>query len=405
MRSGSNGSRMGNYNRNVILDTIRIGDGVSRVELAQRTGLTAQTVSNIVRRLIQDRLVVESGQVRGEMGKPRTLLRINVEANYAVGVHIDPQAIICVVVDLSGRIVGRATRRPRPNSRPSSIVNHVVKGVEAALEKSGVARAFVVGVGIASPGAIDAGSGEVIGPPNLPGWGRVPLRDAVAARLDLPVILDNDATAAAMGERWVGGADRAGSMAFVYLGTGIGCGLILADQVFRGSTGNAGELGHVSIDTSGRQCHCGNRGCLEAYIAPAAISARLDATAPADPSAREAPRLDWSDFGAGFESGDSVMVRAMEDVADRLADAVVGLVNVLDVPRVVIGGRDLGPLAELFSRTVQERVNTRTMARDARTTEVVPSLVGESVGAIGAASLVLHSSYAPHLSVLLAEVP
>ena len=95
----------------------------------------------------------------------------------------------------------------------------------------------------------------------------------------------------------------------------------------------------------------------------------------------------------------------MEQVADRLADAVVGLVNLLDVPRIVIGGRGLGLLTELFSRTMEERVNTRTLARGARTVEVVPSVVGESVGAIGAASLVLHGNYAPHLSVLLADVP
>lgn len=404
MRSGSNGPRMGSYNRNVVLDAIRQSEGVSRVELAQRTGLTAQTVSNIVRRLIANRLVIESGQVQGEMGKPRTVLRLNVEANYAVGVHIDPIAVTCVVVDLSGRVVARVIRHPRPSSKPASIVNHVVKGVEAALDRSGADRSCVVGVGIASPGAIDAVSGEVIGPPNLPGWGRVPLRDTVAAKLSLPVMLDNDATAAAMGERWVGGARRAGSMAFIYLGTGIGSGLILADQVFRGSSGNAGELGHVSIDLAGRTCHCGNRGCLEAYIAPAAVCERLAAGQPRARADKLETR-DWSDFAAAVAEGDRAVIGAMEEVGDRLADAIVGLVNVLDVPRVVIGGRGLGALAEQFSRTVEERVNSRTIARGARIVEVVPSVVGESVGAIGAASLVLHGSYAPHLSVLLANVP
>lgn len=114
---------------------------------------------------------------------------------------------------------------------------------------------------------------------------------------------------------------------------------------------------------------------------------------------------DWSDFAAAVAEGDRAVIGAMEEVGDRLADAIVGLVNVLDVPRVVIGGRGLGALAEQFSRTVEERVNSRTIARGARIVEVVPSVVGESVGAIGAASLVLHGSYAPHLSVLLANVP
>lgn len=404
MRSGSNGPRMGSFNRSVVLDAIRQSDGASQVELARQTGLTAQTVSNIVGRLIAERLILESKKVQGELGRPRTLLRVNLEVNYAVGVHIDPLSIMCVVVDLSGRIVAQVTRRPAPNSRPSSVVNHVVKGVQAVIEKSGVPTALIIGVGIAAPGSVDLAAGEVIGPPNLPGWGRVPLRDPVADRLNLPVILDNDATAAAMGERWVGGPRRAGSMAFVYLATGIGAGLILADQAFRGSTGNAGELGHVSIDAAGRVCHCGNRGCLEAYIAPAAIQDQLAAHRrhrPAHPPAR----LDWADFAARMDTGDAAVTAAMEQAGVRLADAVVGLVNLLDLPRVVIGGRNLGPLAEFFSRIVGERVNTRTMARDARTIEVVPSLVGDYVGAIGAASLVLHDSHAPHLSALLADIP
>ena len=400
MRRGSNGPRVGSYNRKVVLDAVREVEGVSRVELAKRTGLTAQTVSNIVRRLIDEDLVVESGQLQGQMGKPRTLLRINEAAYHAVGVHFDPHEVTCVVVDLGGRVVARATRTPRPGSGPSSVVTLLVKAVEAALGRAGLAPESVVGVGIASPGAIDAAGGEVIGPPNLPGWGRVPLRDTVAARLGLPVSLDNDATAAAMGERWVGGAGRSGSFAYIYLGTGVGCGLILSDQVFRGSSGNAGELGHVSIDVRGRLCHCGNRGCLEAYISPAAIRADLGGV----DLVRGGPQ-DWSDFARAVAAGDPGVTRAMDQAASRLADATVSLVNLLDLPRIVIGGRGLQGLAVSFSATVQARVNAHAMARGARSVEVTPTIVGENAAAIGAASLVLHSSYSPHLVALLADVP
>jgi predicted NBD/HSP70 family sugar kinase len=395
LRSGSNGPRVGSYNRNVVLEAIRVSEGISRVELAERTGLTAQTVSNIVRRLIDEDLVHESGLIQGEMGKPRTGLRVNVAANHAVGVHIDPQAIISVVVDLAGEVVGSSTVRPRANSRPATVVDHVARGVEAAVSDSGVARSSMVGVGIAAPGAIDVESGEVVGPPNLPGWGRVPLRDSIGERLDLPVSLDNDATAAAVGERWVGGERREGSMAFVYLGTGIGCGLILADQVYRGATGNAGELGHVSLDVRGRRCHCGNRGCLEAYVAPWAIAERLGTFA------EQTRPPGWSQFAAELKRGDTKVESEIRRAATLTADAAVGLVNLLDVPRIVVGGRDLGPLAGMFASAMEEQVNARTLARHARTVEVTTSLVGESVGAIGAARLVLHRSYGPHLNVLL----
>src|SRR5450759_1216860 len=112
MRRGTNGPRVGNYNRTVVLDAIRESDGISRVDLSTRTGLTQQTMSNIVRRLIAERLVVESGRIQGDMGKPRTVLRVNERAHHAVGVHIDPKALTCVVVDLSGKVMARVTSRP-----------------------------------------------------------------------------------------------------------------------------------------------------------------------------------------------------------------------------------------------------------------------------------------------------
>lgn len=404
MRSGTNGPRVGSYNRIVVLDTIRESGGISRVELSTRTGLTQQTVSNIVRRLVAEHLVIESGQVQGDMGKPRTVLEVNHRAYHAVGVHIDPKAITCVVVDLSGHVVARATSQPSPNSRPTTVANHVVRGVELAVRRSGVERDSLIGVGIAAPGAIDRDAGEVIGPPNLPGWGRVPLRDAVAERVGLPVLLDNDSTAAAIGERWVGGAERGGSFAFIYLGTGVGCGLILANQIYRGESGNAGEFGHLSIDINGRQCHCGNRGCLEAYISPAALNEELRARDHESRTASGAD-LDWADLASAIDAGDDVVLAVVSEAAERLSDAAVSLVNLFDIKRLVIGGRGINGLVDLFRDAVAEHVNARSIARDTRSISVEASVVGEDVGAIGAASLVLHGSYAPHLSVLLADVP
>lgn len=405
MRSGTNGPRIGNFNRIVVLDAIRESDGISRVELSARTGLTQQTVSNIVRRLIAELLVIESGRVQGGMGKPRTVLKLNHDSYHAVGVHIDPKAITCVVVDLSGDVMARSTSRPPTNSRPTTVVNHVVRGVELAVKRSGAARDSLIGVGIAAPGAIDRDGGAVLGPPNLPGWGRVPLRDAVAERLALPVLLGNDATAAAIGERWVGRSERGGgSFAFIYLGTGVGCGLILDNQIYRGETGNAGEFGHLSIDVNGRPCHCGNRGCLEAYISPAALNEELRSRGQGRRTAKGAD-LDWEDLAAAIAAGDEVVLAVVREAAERLSDAAVSLVNVFDTKLLVLGGRGINGLVDLFRDAVAERVNARSLARGTRTVLVEASVVGEDVGAIGAASLVLHGKYSPHLSVLLANVP
>ncbi len=207
--------------------------------------------------------------------------------------------------------------------------------------------------------------------------------------------LDNDATAAALGERWVGRADRAGDFAFIYLGTGIGCGLFLAGRIFSGESHNAGEFGHVSIDVAGRPCHCGNIGCLEAYISPAAIR-EIHHLVLRTSSKRRPADLGWAGLARAYAIGDSAVTAAVDEAATLLADAVVGLVNVLDVPTVVVGGTGLGALAPRLAQFVEHAVNTRTLARRTRTVRVVPSAVGDSVGAIGAASLVLTGNFAPH---------
>src|SRR5690606_17124366 len=141
----------------------------------------------------------------------------------------------------------------------------LASSVQGVIESAGVSPDSVAGVGIACPGPVDLERGLVVEPPNLAGWHEEPLVDSLADRLGLPVRLDNDATAMAVGERWAGGPDRAGAFAFLYLGTGIGGGLMLGDTVHRGQTGNAGEFGHITVVSDGRHCYCGNRGCVEAH--------------------------------------------------------------------------------------------------------------------------------------------
>ncbi len=433
MRSGSNAPRVGSYNRNVVLDAIRQSAGVSRVELAAHTGLTQQTVSNIVRRLIRDGLVTESGQIPTGLGKPRIGLQVNGRAYHAVGVHIDPHSITYVIVDLVGNVVARRARRPPAGTRPATVIRQVARAVGDMVAGSGVAAGSLLGIGVASPGPIDAERGEVVSPPNLPGWQRVPLRDALAEQTGRPVYLDNDATAAASGERWVGRTERSGSFLFVYLGTGIGSGLVLADQVYRGDTGNAAELGHVPVEARGRPCHCGGRGCVEAYAGLPSILASLSAAAGRGASRGAGPGAspgagphagphagpgagtaagrgagpgyrDWADLDAAIAAGDRAPRDAVTVAAGYLGAGMVSAINLVDVNRVIIGGRVRRECAEIFRAGVERALSRRTIARAVRPLSVEVSLAGQDVGAIGAASLVLHGNYAPHPSALLADI-
>ncbi|OUD80991.1 Glucokinase [Clavibacter michiganensis subsp. michiganensis] len=205
MRRGTNLPAIGGYNRTVVLDAVRrAAEGASRSEVAERTGLSAQTVTNVTRRLIDEGLVREGGTVIRGPGKPRTLLHLVADGRFAVGVHVDPAVITSVLLDLEGTVL-RHVSSPTPSaSRPDEVVALVARLVDGLIADAGVDRQAVLGVGLAAPGPIDVGAGLVLDPPMLPRWRHVPLRSALSTATGLPVLLEKDVTAAAVAELWFG---------------------------------------------------------------------------------------------------------------------------------------------------------------------------------------------------------
>jgi predicted NBD/HSP70 family sugar kinase len=407
-RSGTNLPRVGGYNQAVVLDAIREAAGISRVELAAMTGLTTQTVSNIVRRLLAAGLIAETGRAPSSGGKRRTLLTIRSDAYFSVGVHLDPDAMVTAVVDLAGGTVHRHRRRLASTGDPARLVGVVARAVDRAVQQAGVPRGRILGLGVAVPGPLDTRHGLVVEPPNLAGWHQVALRDALHTATGLSTVVDNDATAAAIGERWAGGAQRSGSFLFLYLGTGIGAGVVHWDRVLRGDSGNAGEIGHVVVVPDGRPCRCGARGCLEAHCSPAALVADL-----LDRHGRRAAnrlgldlrpdraRADYDRLCRSARDGDKAAADTVRVAAERVGQAVLSAVNLLDVSRVVLGGDAPAGFAEPVRDEIDRQVNGHSIARRVRTVAIEDSLVGPDAGAVGAASLVLHGTYAPGWRLLL----
>ncbi|MFI7703811.1 ROK family transcriptional regulator [Nonomuraea sp. NPDC049480] len=386
MQLGANLPKIGSYNRAVVLEAIQASDGISRVQIADRTRLTAQTVSVIVRRLLEEGLVVEDGSVPSGGGKPRTILRLDPGAGYAVGVHFDPKEISCVLADLAGRPVARSHLAVRAGLRPEAVIRQMARAARRILREAGVPDGKVLGVGLACPGPLD-GEGVMVSPPRLPAWDQVPIKQVLREHTRFPVTVDNDATAAAIGERWAGIARTTPSFAYLYLGTGIGGGIFLDNQVYRGRSMNAAEFGHITVEPDGPECYCGNRGCVEAVCCPSAIEAVLGiphaaacaAAARGEPAARE----------------------VIDRVAGRLADAAVSVVNMLDIDLLVLGGPALREVGEIYREVVARAVSSRALARRLHVVRVETSPIAADAAAIGAASLVFHATYAPRLGTTL----
>lgn len=174
-QAGTNLPKVGRYNQAVVLDQIQLADGISRVEIAQRTGLTPQTVSGIVRRLLDEGIVREDGASRvASGGKPRTTLRLNAESGSAVGLHFDPTELTCSVVDLRGRPLVVKRRPTPPSIDPSHVVTAMAELVSEVLDEADVPRDKVLGLGLAAPGPIDQELGMIVTPPQLTHWTRCP---------------------------------------------------------------------------------------------------------------------------------------------------------------------------------------------------------------------------------------
>ncbi len=403
--SGQVGGMYHPNSRSIVLDAIRAAGTVSRVGLTQRTGLTGATISTVVRRLINDGLVLETGRAESTGGKPRVLLQLNQTSRFAVGVLLDHSGITYVLTDLGGAVVARMSRSGAGVEDPPVVVARMAREVHALIDGVGVERSRVLGLGLVSPGPFTPQSGMRLTPPAMRHWKDFPLDRELEAAVGLPVILDNDATAAALGEYWSGGVGTTTTFASVFMGTGIGAGLLVNGSLYRGASGNAGEIGHICLDIEGPECWCGARGCTEALAGPAAVAA----AARADHAIARASGLDavdaagtpWSvaaEFAAvarAARRGDQGARALLEDSARYLAVATRTLANILDLELIVLTGPSLAIAGSIYLPVVQAELNRWFFARATHPVSVQLSRSAATAPAIGAAALVLQAELVP----------
>jgi len=404
MRRGTNSHALGGFNKTVILDIIRRApDGVSRVEIAQQTGLSAQTVSNVSRRLLNDSLIQEAGQQFVGVGKPRTILRLVPSGGYSIGVHIDPAVFTYVVLDLGGRLVAHTS-----TARPDDVDAGMRESIEAIIVASGVDRDRLLGVGIASPGPVDLERGLVLDPPLLPGWHGGALRESLAEATGLPVLLEKDVTAAAVAELWTSHDHERDDFVLFYYGTGVGVGLALGHEVVRGSTSNSGDAGHIIVDPDGPRCSCGRRGCLGDAIMPRAlVELAIERGAIESPGrALDTELVDdcFARLAALADDGDPVSSGILDQTARRIAVAMVTIVSLLDLDCVVLGGPYWTPASRFLLERLPTLINSSSALITTHPVTVTQSAIGDDLAAVGAACLVLDNALSPRASTLVISV-
>lgn len=379
-----------------LLDVVRSGGPISRVEISQRMNLTPAAVSFIVRGLLEQGLMEEVGRVASNGGKPRTLLAITPGARYGVGVHLGSEETIYIVSNMAGGVIGRLCCARRPDLSPSDTVDTIARDIDVLLNALGMKREGMVGVGIVAPGPIDYPAGRIFGNPSLGDWSSFPLRDELSLRMNLPVVVDKDATAAAIGEFWGGRVDAPLSFACVYMGQGIGSGIVVDGSAFRGSTSNAGEIGHVSLDVHGELCRCGNRGCLELFAMPATVVRRARERGMDFSGVRPASeaRL-FDEISRRAINQDALALELVRESAEYIAEGVLTLVNLLDLDQIVLGGPGFAVAGAIYVQAIRATLEHRFFARRAHAVEVQFSKHPRDAAALGASALVLQHELAP----------
>jgi predicted NBD/HSP70 family sugar kinase len=406
MQRGTNLGRLGGYNQAVILDAIRRAhEGVARVELVELTGLSPQTISNVVRRLVDQGMVREDRKAVSGPGKPRTLLKLEVSSRFAIGIHLDPALMTLVMLDLDGKVVASARHEMPAVAQPDRTVEAMADRVRELIEDAGVAREKILGIGVAAPGPIDEPRGIVVGPAMLQGWESVSLREPLHELTGLPVLLDKDVTAAAVAELWASERSTPEDFAFIYLGTGLGAGVVLQGEVLRGCSNNIGEIGHFPTQQEVPECYCGRRNCVGMALAfRTLIQQGIDAGLfPADQD-----RNGLAETTAAVarlcmmaKDGRPEAVEICARAAEQLGAAVAHVANLLDVERIIFGGPLWDGLVDFALPMLRREVQERFVARAIHEVEVVGSGLGHEVGAIGGACLVLDHALSPKASGLL----
>ncbi|MBI2877969.1 MAG: ROK family protein [Candidatus Tectomicrobia bacterium] len=316
---------------------------------------------------------------------------------HAVGVDLGGTNVRAILVNDQGTILQRGRSPTEAHLGPERVVDHIASLVCRVLEEGEVGREMLLGVGVGTPGPLNPYTGIVHEAPNLPGWQQIPLRDLLQAKLGAHVQIENDANAAALGEYWFGAGRGAQSLVCLTLGTGLGGGIVLKGEIWRGATYMAGEIGHMVIQRDGPLCGCGNRGCLEAMVSATGLRDRVRERLK-DPGI-SSPIRSWVEQGEEVTperlyreavQGDPFSQEILREAGKSLGTGLTNVIHILNPEVIVLTGGLMGA-REILLEVALKEVQAKAFPWAARQTRIVPGNLGDDAGALGAAALLFAS--------------
>lgn len=377
-----------NFNKHAAVDLIRFaGKGISRTDLAEAMGLTKAAVTIIVNDLIANQVILETESRTTASGRPPVVLEINPKQGLVAAIDMGAMHLSVALGDFSARILEEVEIPFQVVDGPEACLKKADQVLLELLRKRGLAPSDLSGIGIGVPGPVIADEGLVMAPPIMPGWDRFPIRATLEKRWKTAIALNNDAKLGALGE-WAYGAGRGEkNLAFIKVGSGVGAGLMINQQIYGGTTGSAGEIGHLTVDENGPLCTCGNHGCLEAFAGGHAIAAQARKLVASGKrtslSEKNVETITAHDVAEAARRGDLPAQEILKRSGTYIGIAIAGLINLFNPSTVIIGG-GVAQVGDLLTTPIRQAVRERSLRASEHNVKITTAMLGRRSTLIGA---------------------
>ncbi|MEJ6950975.1 ROK family transcriptional regulator [Natronospora cellulosivora (SeqCode)] len=373
---------MKKINEKLILKLIYKNKLISRAEIAEETGLSPATVSNITKELLELKLVKESSRGKSRGGRKPVLLELNAKGAYFIGLEWGILNLKAVLMDLNKNIIAyeKITINNYSLENFIQLSRDMIKNMESKIEKK-----QIYGIGIGLHGLVNPDKGVSLFAPHFQ-WKELEVKKELVKHFDYPIFIDNDVRVMALAEKW----NEHQNFIFVNTGSGIGAAIVIDDKLFKGYDFSAGEFGHMSIVENGPLCSCGNHGCLESLISTKRLLRKYNKDFNPDLSLKDM-KSQWDDLLNDFSMGKNKAVDLLEEAANYLGIGLANLVNLLNPKEIIIGG-DLAGNQRLLE-IINKKVKEKSLHIAGKNITITFTSFGEKVGAIGAATMVLEEIF------------
>ena len=386
-----------------VLNAVRLGGATSRQEVANLTGLGRAAVTQRVSDLVGVGLITEAGVGPSTGGRPPRQLSFRADAGHLLVGFLGATSLDVALVTAGNEILARCSEPIDIASGPDVVLDRLEMLFDAVRDQAGRSPGPLWGIGIAVPGPVEFSSGRPIAPPIMPGWDRYPLRERLTHRFRVPVWVDNDVNAMAIGESRHGVAQGHRNVVFLKIGTGIGAGLISDGRLLRGAQGSAGDVGHIRVtDDPSIVCRCGNQGCLEAIAGGGALARDGERATREGRSAwlthvlADSGAVTARDLADGASHGDVASIELLRACGRHVGQMLAGIVNLLNPSLIVIGG-GVAEAGDLLLASLRQVIYGRSLPLATRSLVISRSTLGDLAGQLGLAAMVLDELFSPEL--------